>query len=374
MESALEKFRVLCWRALRIKRDDVYVVEAVLAAALSARFPVTFTKPWLLLQGPPGSGKSELLNCLSEVPWCRYLETLTTNALVSGATGGSSLMAELDRAVLVMHDFQAALEQDKEVLAKQLGELRAAFDGALRKWSGTEGSVAYNATFTVIGGVTDHIEKLQEKVQPLGERFLRVQLPTGSTFKERRLFATYARSAAPLIGAWRARLSQAAYRMLERCDTGEEAPPVGCPKLIGKRIDELASLLSEFRTMADGILCVRPEIASRPAKQLTSLALCRAYLDGRGSLDDSDVAFCARIAQGTLPQSAAKLLVVLSKGRGSYLPAKAVAVKVGLKQSSRAVANQLRQYASCGLLVQYKGSYRLTDEVIKIIDRNSFFS
>lgn len=142
---------------------------------------------WLLLVGPPGGGKSEILNSLSGLPFTRSAGTLTEASLLSGtpkkdvgnsARGG--LLREIGEfGIIVAKDFGSILSMNRDSQAQTLAALREVYDGSWTRLVGTDGgrSLSWEGKVGFIGGVTPTIDRHHAVMGAMGERFMLYRLP-----------------------------------------------------------------------------------------------------------------------------------------------------------------------------------------------------
>lgn len=157
-------------------------VEVVLGVVASSELPGD--PAWLFLVGAPGSGKTEILQSLFDLPQVVAASQFTPQSLISGwgiATGeDSSLLKDLHRRTLVVKDFTTLLNIRREDRAAIFGTLRDCFDGQATKAFGVGGRRTYTATFNVLAAVTPAIEQCRAAEDVLGQRFLHWLVPTES--------------------------------------------------------------------------------------------------------------------------------------------------------------------------------------------------
>jgi hypothetical protein len=142
---------------------------------------------WLLLVGPPGGGKSELLGALTALPDVHPAATLTEAALLSGApkrehaadAKGGLLRAIGDFGIVVCKDFGSVLSMNRDARAAVLAALREVYDGSWTRHVGTDGgrTLSWSGKVGLIGGCTPTIDRHHAVMGAMGERFLLLRLP-----------------------------------------------------------------------------------------------------------------------------------------------------------------------------------------------------
>lgn len=177
---------------------------------------------WLLLVGPPGGGKSEILNALSGLSYTRTAGTLTEASLLSGtpkkdhgqSARGGLLMEIGDFGIIVAKDFGSILSMNRDSQAQTLAALREVYDGSWTRLVGTDGgrSLHWQGKVGFVGGVTPTIDRHHAVMGAMGERFMLFRLPTvdadtqarralSHAGKEKRMRKELADSVAAILGS-----------------------------------------------------------------------------------------------------------------------------------------------------------------------------
>jgi hypothetical protein len=165
---------------------DATPLLAVLGAVAANRLegdPV-----WLLLVGPPGGGKSELLSSVTGLWDVHPTATLTEAALLSGTprrehdenAKGGLLRTIGDYGVLLCKDFGSVLSMNRDARAAVLAALREVYDGSWTRHVGTDGgrTLHWEGKVGLVAGCTPTIDRHHGVMGTMGERFVLFRLPT----------------------------------------------------------------------------------------------------------------------------------------------------------------------------------------------------
>ena len=136
---------------------------------------------WLLLVGPPGGGKSEILNAVYGLDDTHPAGTLTEASLLSGtpkrdkaADAKGGLLREIgDRGIIVCKDFGSVLNMNRDARSAVLAALREVYDGSWTRHVGTDGgrTLAWTGRVGLVGGCTPTIDRHHAVMGAMGERF-----------------------------------------------------------------------------------------------------------------------------------------------------------------------------------------------------------
>lgn len=185
-------------RALRAVLDRVRAYldvepdeEAFLVGALAVGVSKALTDEeplWLMIVGPPSSGKSEAIHLLDLLADLR-VDELTRAGLLSWSTGrGKSKRAGIlaripPHSLVTVTDFSTVVTaSDREGRARMFGMLRVVYDGHVYRGIGGEpaGSgdeLEWSGHLTLIAGATPAIDSHTSFEAALGERWLTLRLP-----------------------------------------------------------------------------------------------------------------------------------------------------------------------------------------------------
>ena len=177
-------------------RENLYLPDPgsltmVVATLIASRLPGSVV--WLLLVGPPSSGKSQILDALTNQPDVHLMSTLTAAGLITGEpnpkSGEMAVSGKLVEigcgglGVLVFPEFTTMLTENDD-RDRVLSLLREVYDGKVtRTLKG--GDCKWWGRVAVIGGSTEMVYSDRVNLGLLGERFVLFRLPPESPDDER---------------------------------------------------------------------------------------------------------------------------------------------------------------------------------------------
>ena len=171
---------------------DTSLLRVVLASWVANRLegvPV-----WLMVVGPPSSGKTEVLQALTGLTQTFNVSTLTGEAALlsavprqtrsADATGG--LLRQVGtRGTLILKDFTTILGMNRDKRSELFDALREIYDGGWKRTVGSEGGreLTWSGHCGILAGVTPAIEHYHSVTATMGERWVYYRLsppPRGS--------------------------------------------------------------------------------------------------------------------------------------------------------------------------------------------------
>lgn len=142
---------------------------------------------WLLLVGPPGGGKSELVNSFTQLPDVHPASTLTEASLLSGAprrehaedAKGGLLNTIGEFGILLLKDFTSVLAMYRDERGRVLAALREIYDGSWTRHYGTDGgkTMHWQGRIGLLAGCTPTIDRHYTVMGAMGERFAFYRFP-----------------------------------------------------------------------------------------------------------------------------------------------------------------------------------------------------
>jgi hypothetical protein len=292
----------------------LYVLLAVVAANLVLGDPV-----WLMLIGPPGSGKTELLDSLSRLPYVHRASVLTEPALLSGtpqkerengARGG--LLRQIgDFGIMLAKDFTSVLSMHRDARSAVFAALREVYDGSWTRHVGTGGgqTLHWSGKVGMIAGCTNALDTHHAAIGAMGERFLLYRLAVDDA-------NAHAERALDHLGSdhrMRDELAEAAASVLAGVNPGAPVPPLSDAERA--RLRDLAVFAVRVRTAVerDGYhrdVQLLPEHEA-PGRLALVLARLHAGLVSIGVPDDETWPLLAKVAWDCVPGVRRSVLVPL---------------------------------------------------------------
>lgn len=174
--------------------DPLYVLLGAVASNMMKGDPV-----WMMLIGPPSSGKTILVRSLRDLPKTRDLSSLSGKSaflsavpkkeMQKGAAGG--LLREMgSRGMILLEDFTSSVmdalsfETRKEVL----DAFRLIYNGYWSRSAGSDGgkTMVWTGKIALIAGATPEIDRLSSAATALGERWLYYRFEDSDGYGESR--------------------------------------------------------------------------------------------------------------------------------------------------------------------------------------------
>jgi len=381
--------------ALGLSADDRMVPRILLSTCVANLHPRLPEPVWLMIIGPPGGSKTEVLRPLKDYRLCEFISSLTENALLSGFSSEDgedpSFILRLDGKLLVCKDMTTLIHENPVKMSKILGDFRDAFDGFCAKPSGRAGLRSYHATFGFLSAVTPSIDAFNEENQQLGERFLSVRMSRYPQSCESELsFLTGVMNKSHDKAQWRASLAEVFTNALEEVLDGvtDTSPLPEVPADKARQVTVLAYLLSKFRATPIRGNPVDAEIGTRLLQQLTNLGHAHCLAGQRDCWNDDDLELLRRVVLDTLTTHRRRLLMALyihqikhagDNGDGQYPGLTVPRMEALSRVSAAEITSIMNQYCYTSLMTKEELSgaltrYRIADDIFSLVLESGLFS
>jgi len=159
---------------------DPAPLELALGTVVATRMPL-HQPVWVLLVGPPSSGKTAIFDAFAGQKDVRVVSNLTKAGLLSGsrsrtaeATGGLLPLIGA-RGVLCLKDVTSLLSQPSDTRGEVFAALREVHDGRYARELGT-GRFAWAEKLGLLGGVTEQIDRHLADIGSMGERMVHYRM------------------------------------------------------------------------------------------------------------------------------------------------------------------------------------------------------
>jgi len=289
----------------KLTPDYILALQAAFAVHLSTNWqgePV-----WLFLCGSPGSGKTEILCSMEDVPDTLFRNSVTSKNLVSGFnTNGKadpSLIPKMIDKCTIFKDWTEVLNSNPNFIEETYSAMRHFFDGKVDKSFGNNVERFYVGKGNVLAGVTNIIHGRNDA--SCGERFLKLQLPAVKSGMRRKIILQAIRG----IGA-KEENREAVRNVVEAfLNRLVPYPPGKClPRFYEDKIEALVNLIAFLRQKVEwtysregDILQVKPEpeLPTRLAVQLAKLAMANMIILGKDKVDGEVFKLVERVSYDT---------------------------------------------------------------------------
>jgi hypothetical protein len=297
--------------------QDEEALDIVLATA-AANF-IEGDPVWLLLVGPSGGGKTELLNMFQDSKHALTISKFTKNTLLSGFKNlptGQDLLFQMKDKLVIIKDLAPILELGKDEQREILADLRDAYDGYVSKRWGTGQTKTWKGKFGLIAASTNALDKKWKLYSELGERFIRVNLKTDA--KAQTEFAMRRIGSEELF---RDKLRELGCGFLDHYQKSAQTqlPPI--PDEVTSQISRLGILTARLRTPVmrnankDVEVLPIPEVGTRLSKQLMRLAQSSALMFESPEVKlYGDYKLALRVAVDSIPVKRTLILSNLLEG------------------------------------------------------------
>jgi hypothetical protein len=311
-------------KSLEINQEYEDAIRIMLATIISINIPGP-DPVWLFFVGPPGCGKTALLNTARNSDLCYYQSSLGRHSLISGwktpSGADPSILAHIKNKCFILKDFTEVLFKSQTDRDEIFSILRGAFDGSVeRKFGNNVTRVYSDLRFSMIAGVTQEINNYPQA--SAGERFLRYNFNSTEDEIEKQQEAALSQL---LVGEVAKQDLQVYVRKFinQTRDFSQERLSNYFTNEFRNRLKPLARLAAYLRTPVIRYERGRknecpvyepiPETGNRIAVQLQRLAFSLAILENKETIDRHIFKILKKVAFDTVQSYASRIIDTLYK-------------------------------------------------------------
>jgi len=299
-----------------LKLDNFWTLEISLAVIMSEK--LDGDPLWMFLVGPPGSGKTEIVQSAKYYKNVKLVSSITPKSLVSGSDLDGvdpSLIPHLNHKTVIMKDFTSILGKPAMEREEILSILRECYDGQYVKFFGNGVVREYHPHFSILAAVTPRIHAFAEKESMLGERFMKFSVgDVSDEFEEEICIRAIQNQSKSSI------MKEELANIMNRFLCAREKDPF--PNItaeMARKIAKLSMVAAWLRGTIDrnsyrpDIIEARPfrEMGSRISFQLSKLARSLARVRGKKEVSDYEYFFCKKVVIDTVSQRCEDIVRVM---------------------------------------------------------------
>lgn len=320
------------------------------ANALKGRDPV-----WVMVVGPSGGGKTEILGSLLDMPKMYPVSLITPNTFLSGfpGKGDTSLLPKVNGKILMFKDWTSILSMNKENRNEIMGQLREIFDGHLKKPFGNGKVAEWRGKVGVLAGCTPAVDLAAQMHASLGERFIYYRL----NMPDRLEVARRVLSNNDKVETMRLEMRDALYAFMKGVSTATEVPEL--TEELKEDLIKVANLstlarsgvIRDYGPKKEVVYVPSPEMPTRIVQQLSTIATALMMVNGGTYDKEVDKPILTKIAMDSIPQTNRMVMEVLAEK--THQTTKDIALKLGYPTSP--VHTYLENLALLGVCERIQG-------------------
>lgn len=290
--------------------EDDTIIDVVLATALTYNHecgPI-----WLIIVGPPSSGKTEILRSIRQYKDTIFMESITTRTLFTGMRNCMGILERNTQSHLLMinKDFGSIMSKPSGDRSVILQQLRGVFDGEyIDETGGGKGTIEWRNRLNFISASTQDIESVesQKALADLGERFLyyKMQQESDDVTRHKAMLSISGHKSDRIM---RNDVESAMLGALKKFD-GFDASTITFPDSIAGWLVELCMVAVKLRTRVKrdsyrkGVIEYKPspEGVMRMLKSAKGLLLGLTIIRDKKECDIKDYGLVARIVMDSIP-------------------------------------------------------------------------
>jgi len=267
---------------------------------------------YMVLVGPSGSGKSELIEALGGLRDVKSLGKFTPRTLVSGYRTGNGVLERLPKGrptMFTIKDLTTILSSHHNDRDQIMAQLREIYDGRFDADWGTGKRFTWQGKIGIIAGCTKVYDEVAAKLTGLGERFLAYKPESSDSI----IVAERAMRGAVDDKVLKREL-KAAFKTLDQISIPADVPIERQVRVyLAGLCQYLALLRAPVPRNRNGAVCgmPSPEGTGRIAKQFAQLAKGLAVVRGVAEPGEDEVVTVESVAFSSLPNERREALTAL---------------------------------------------------------------
>jgi hypothetical protein len=276
-----------------------------------------------MIVAPPGCGKTELVKPMKDLPNVHLIDSITPNTFISGKVpdpkkprGKDGLLERIgNNATILFPEFSTVLEGNRDKRDEIFAQLRRLYDGDLRREFGVEGlKNDWAGRLTVGAAVTPAVDRYASVFKALGDRFVMIRWPRvgGVDAALRAMDQDHDAKNVAMRSAVHYLFTVVQDAPLPDMDTKTKRAFAALGEIIAVGRTHVERDRADQRSI---LYDPDPEGNTRLAQQLAQVAKGSARLEGRDSVNDTDIAIAHRVAFDTLLPARAAVLRAIASGQ-----------------------------------------------------------
>lgn len=276
---------------------------------------------WAIIVGASGSGKTEFLNALLDLPDIEPISTLTPNTFLSGmpGRGDASLLPKLNNKIMLFKDWTSVLSMQKDAKAEIFGQFREIYDGSMKKVFGNGKTRTWEGKVSVLAASTQAVDLNQQQYTHLGERFLNYRLIT----PDRKTVAMKSLDNEPAHEKMENELRNAMYAFFLGINFEDTELYPKLDKEFKEQIVNLANfctmarsgVIRDFGMKKEVIFVPAAEMPTRITGQLSKIVTGLMMVNG-GQFMEKDMEIVYKVALDSIPQTNKMVIIEMAKADG----------------------------------------------------------
>jgi hypothetical protein len=341
-------------------KDDT-MIDVALATVASLYHPAD--PLWVVLVGPPSSGKTEILRALDRHEDTYFIDNLTPSTFVTGFTKAKGILERMgeQQKTFVLQDLSTLISKPPYDRMQIVDQLRQIYNGSYYNEWGNGKKFSWKGKAGLVAGCTPEIEAQHIAMGELGERFLYYRTDADDDDTRVKMMEK-ARAMEGLEKQAREEIARAVHGVI----AAVKGKMVSAVTVENHYLDWLASLVDMTTTLRSAVkrnAYNRDIIEYTPHKEgpgrmykacqvlIKSLALVR----GRDAVNEKDYEVVAKVCVDSMPsvrRESMHALIKISMDGGGGVRAKDVAKMTGY-QATQSVQSHLADLAALGVVSRW---------------------